>query len=151
MGICLALVARARGVPNIEVSDLSRPRLETAQHVGFNAKQTGLDGEYDVVFDTVGAAETRGQSLALLRPGGVAVWVGLHSKGAALDAQAMIRAEQRVLTTFCYDRQDFQVATDLVSQLKPDWLDVQPLSTGDRVFRDLCSTPGRFPKTMLVP
>jgi threonine dehydrogenase-like Zn-dependent dehydrogenase len=150
VGLALALVAAGRGIANVEISELSQARQDVARRAGFSAS-AGLDGEYDVVFDTVGLAQTRGASLSHVRPGGSAVWVGLHGPDADLDGRAMIRTETRVLTTFCYDRHDFAVAARFTQRLDPkDWIAVHPLETGDTVFLDLLQGPGPAVKSMLV-
>jgi threonine dehydrogenase-like Zn-dependent dehydrogenase len=150
LGLAVGLVARSRGVPHIEINDLSGPRLAAAEREGLTAVEGGLEGEYDAVFDTVGSAATRGASVARVRPGGSAVWVGLHSPEADVDGQAMIRREVRVLTTFCYDRTDFAVAAELVQTLRPDWVASHPLSDGDNVFLSLLRGPAAAVKSMLV-
>ncbi|WP_213450647.1 alcohol dehydrogenase catalytic domain-containing protein [Rhizomonospora bruguierae] len=150
LGLAVGLVAKSRGVPHIEISDLSAARLAAAERAGLTPVDGALAGEYDAVFDTVGSAATRGASLTLIRPGGSAVWIGLHGPEADLDGQAMIRREVRVLTTFCYDRTDFAVAAGLAPTLRPDWVATHPLADGDKVFRGLLDGPVAAVKSMLV-
>jgi threonine dehydrogenase-like Zn-dependent dehydrogenase len=150
LGMCIALVARARGIPLIEMSDLSPARLAAAQRAGMTSVGAELTGEYDFVFDTVGSGATRGASLQQVRPGGTAVWVGLHGPDADVDARSMIRSELRVLTTFCYDEHDFVVAAGFVQTLDPDWLASYPLAEGVRVFLNLLDGPTESVKSMLV-
>ncbi|SRR6266851_3357081 len=150
IGLCQALVARARGIPHVELCDLSIDRLETARRAGISVRHGELDGEFDVVFDTVGLASTRGASLRLIRPAGTAMWVGLHGPDAELDGRAMIRNEIRVLTTFGYSRQDFQVAVDFTRLLEPDWTQTQPMDRGAEAFLGLLSGPAAATKIMLV-
>jgi threonine dehydrogenase-like Zn-dependent dehydrogenase len=150
IGLCLALVAKERGVPAVEIVDPSVERIAAARRTGLSAATTSLQGEFDVVFDSVGMNSTRGDSIRLLRPGGTAVWVGLHSEGADLDGRAMIRTEVRVLTTFCYNRSEFAAAVAMMGRLDPDWIDSQPLDQGDSAFRRLLDGPVPATKTMLV-
>lgn len=150
IGLCQALVARARGIPHVELCDLSTDRLETARRAGITARQGDLDGEYDVIFDTVGLAATRGASLRLVRPGGTAMWVGLHGADAELDGRAMIRNEIRVLTTFGYTRHDFQLAVELTGDLEPDWIQTYPMGRGAEAFLGLLGGPAAATKIMLV-
>lgn len=150
VGLAIGLIARTRGIPQIEISDLSADRLAFARRSGLEPVDARLRGEYDVVFDTVGSAATRGASLRHIRPGGSAVWVGLHGPEADLDGQMMIRNETRVLTTFCYDHHDFVIAASLAQRLEPDWLALHPMGTGDKVFLDLLNGPVAAIKSMLV-
>jgi threonine dehydrogenase-like Zn-dependent dehydrogenase len=150
IGLCLALVAKARGIPDVEIVDPSVERSDTARRAGISVADDELPGEYDVIFDSVGSDATRGASISGVRPGGTAVWVGLHSAGADLDGRAMIRNEIRVLTTFCYTRTEFRTAVELVHRMEPDWIATQPMSAGDEVFRSLLDGPVSATKTMLV-
>jgi threonine dehydrogenase-like Zn-dependent dehydrogenase len=150
IGLSQGLVAKERGIPHVELCDLSDDRLETARRAGIVVRHGELDGEFDVVFDTVGLAATRGASLRLVRPGGTAMWVGLHGADAELDARALIRNEIRVLTTFGYSRQDFQVAVDFASHLAPDWIQAYPMGQGAEAFLSLLSGPAPATKIMLV-
>jgi threonine dehydrogenase-like Zn-dependent dehydrogenase len=150
IGLGQALVSQARGIPHVELCDLSADRLEAAGRAGIKVRQGELDGEFDVVFDTVGIAATRGASLRLVRPGGTAMWVGLHGSDAELDGRAMIRHEIRVLTTFGYSRQDFQVAVDFTGHLEPDWIQTHPMGRGAEAFLTLLSGPAAASKTMLI-
>jgi threonine dehydrogenase-like Zn-dependent dehydrogenase len=150
IGLCQALVAQARGIPHVELCDLSPDRLAAARRAGLTVREGELAGEFDVVFDTVGIASTRGASLRLVRPGGTAMWVGLHGPDADLDGRAMIRNELRVLTTFGYSSHEFAIAVDFVSRLTPDWVQTAPLSSGATAFTGLLSGPAAATKIMLV-
>lgn len=107
LGLAVGIVARVHGVPRVTICDLSTERLETARRAGLDAAEGPLAGEFDAVFDAVGSEATRRDSLARLRPGGTAVWIGLHGPEPGFDALALIRAEQRVLGTFAYVDRDW--------------------------------------------
>jgi Threonine dehydrogenase and related Zn-dependent dehydrogenases len=150
VGFTLALVGQLRGLPRVDLCDRVDSRLAWAEVAGARAVRD-LDHDYDVIFDTVGSSTTRGLSLERLRPGGTAVWVGLHGSGADVDGQAMIRQEHRVITTFCYDRRDFQVAVDLMPRLPTGWVDTRPLTDGVEIFTSLMNAPGEAIKYVLLP
>lgn len=150
LGMCIALVARARGIPLIEISDLSPARLAAARRAGITSAGAELTGDYDLIFDTVGSGATRGVSLERVRPGGTAVWVGLHGPDADVDGLRMIRSEQRVLTTFCYDEHEFVVAAGFAQTVEPDWLASYPMVEGAKVFLNLLEGPAESVKSMLV-
>ncbi|WVK86591.1 hypothetical protein KZZ52_14850 [Dactylosporangium sp. AC04546] len=89
--------------------------------------------------------------MALLRAGGVTVWVGLHEAGSDVDRQAMIRFEKLVTGSFCYDEADFAAAIPLARLVDEAWLEPADLSTGVSVFDRLRGAPSRFIKTILIP
>jgi 2-desacetyl-2-hydroxyethyl bacteriochlorophyllide A dehydrogenase len=152
LGLASALVALRCGVRDVSISDLSAERLEAALHAGVRQAGARLEGEFDVIFDTVGSAATRAASVAQLRPGGSAVWVGLHEADAGFDGLGLIRNEQRVLGTFAYTDRDFLAALEFAAELGvPDWLTTAPLDDGVDVFHALLERPAPHAKTLLIP
>ncbi|WP_163566682.1 alcohol dehydrogenase catalytic domain-containing protein [Fodinicola feengrottensis] len=81
IGLVCALVARFHGA-EVTVSETSTDRREVAESLGLTVT-TALPGEYDTVFDAVGAQVTRVSAIERCRPAGTAVWLGL----AADDVQ----------------------------------------------------------------
>jgi threonine dehydrogenase-like Zn-dependent dehydrogenase len=151
LGFLVALTAKDRGVPFVAISDLSIERRASATLSGATQVSAGLEGEFDVVFDAVGSASTRRQSLELLRPGGTAVWVGLHGADPGFDGLSLIRTEKRVLGTFCYQDQDFRAAVDRVATLSADWITTFPLEQGADVFQRLVDGDVSSVKSILIP
>ena len=159
LGLAVTLVAVRRGTPAVTVADLEPARLETARTVGAHDVGERLEGEFDVIFDAVGTSGTRAQSVERLRPGGTAVWIGLHDREAGVDGRSLVRDEQRVLGTFCYLDPDFRaglgMVADLCAGLGPDalppWVDAHPLEEGVEVFHRLLDGPPEAAKTLLVP
>src|SRR5690242_10800646 len=90
IGLVCLLVAAGGGAASVDVADLSADRRAGALRLGAAAAGTELAGEYDVVFDAVGTAGTRRQSLARLRPGGAAVWLGLLDDAPGFAATDLI-------------------------------------------------------------
>ncbi|MET9340495.1 fumarylacetoacetate hydrolase family protein [Nonomuraea sp. NPDC003804] len=113
IGLACLQVALSGKAACIEVADRAESRRSIAGRLGADAAVAELTGEYDVIFDAVGAA-THERSLALLRPGGVAVWLGLADPVAGFDAAALVRGEKRVLGSFAYTDADFATAAELV-------------------------------------
>lgn len=152
LGFLTALVAARRGVPEIVISDLSLQRRELAAHSGATAVMERLqNGEFDIIFDAVGSAETRHASVDLLRPGGTAVWIGLHGSDAGADGLALIRNEKRILGTFCYQDQDYRAALAIAGGLSTSWVATHPLTDGVSVFRALANGELGHVKTVLQP
>jgi 2-desacetyl-2-hydroxyethyl bacteriochlorophyllide A dehydrogenase len=152
LGLAVALVALDAGVRDVEISDLSPERLATASRAGVSSAAERLEGEFDVVFDAVGTAVTRAASVDRLRPGGSAVWIGLHGPDAGFDGQALIRSEKRVLATFAYVERDFAAAIALAAALEDtSWVTRRPLAEGVETFLGLLESPGAATKTLLTP
>lgn len=149
VGYALAVMAKHRGIPEIVVADRSEDRLVWASAHGVETTHD-LTGEFDAVFDTVGSAGTRQASLGLVRPGGTAMWVGLHEPASGADSLAMIRSEKRVLTSFCYDPTDFRAAARFVGSLSTEFIRTVPLSFGVEAFTELLGGPIPAIKTVLV-
>jgi threonine dehydrogenase-like Zn-dependent dehydrogenase len=152
LGLACALVALHGGVPDVSIADLSAERLASASVAGVPHAGDALDGEFDVVFDAVGSEQTRAASIERLRPGGHAVWIGLHAAKAQFDGPAFIRGEKRVLATFAYLERDFAAAIDLACALDDTpWVATSALAGGVEAFQALLDGPGNATKTLLLP
>jgi threonine dehydrogenase-like Zn-dependent dehydrogenase len=152
LGLASALVGLRCGVRDVSIADLSVPRLEAAVYAGVPEAGARLEGEFDLILDAVGSAATRAASVAQLRPGGTAVWIGLHGPDAGFDGLGLIRNEQRVLGTFAYAERDFLAALEFAAELGvPEWLTTAPLDDGVDVFHALLERPAPHAKTLLVP
>lgn len=151
LGLATAMVALARGVRDVTVTDLSDDRKRIARAAGIADTASELHGEYDVVFDSVGSAGTRAASLDHVRPGGTSVWIGLHEPAAGFDGLDLVRLEKRVLGTFCYHDQDYRAALLLTAEFDPDWASRIPLENGVGAFEGLLEGPAATVKTLLVP
>jgi len=151
LGFLTALVARARGVPDVEVADLAPARRQFAHSAGASRVAERWEGEFDVIFDTVGLASTRTSSVELLRPGGTAVWIGLHGSDTGVDGLALIRTEKRVLGTFCYQDLDFRAAVSMIGTFVPAGLVSHMLEEGVEAFGRLVEGDVSNVKTLLLP
>ncbi|MDA8296704.1 MAG: alcohol dehydrogenase catalytic domain-containing protein [Actinomycetota bacterium] len=151
LGYLVAWVAQDRGTPHIAVAELSPERRDIVQRSGSYTVSDHLEGEFDAIFDAVGSSATRRTSLELLRPGGTAVWLGLHGPEPGIDGLALIRDEKRVLGTFCYQDVDFRAAVARVAAVNPSALATHPLDEGVGVFERLISGEVSSLKTLLLP
>lgn len=151
LGYAVIAAAVACGVPVVEAADTFSPRRAWAEHAGASSAGERLSGEFDAIVDTVGTADTRAVSAELLRPGGTAVWMGLHGPENTVDGQVLIRTEKRVITSFCYTDSEFRTAVIIASKLKPEWAHEAPLSDGVTAFEELLGRPVPTLKTFLAP
>lgn len=144
IGLLCLLTAVAGGASSAAVTDLSAERLAVARQLGATSAGPRLNGEYDVIVDAVGSAETRAQSVQYQRPGGVAIWLGLAEPAAGFDAQALVRAENRVIGSFAYSDDEFGQAADLLRDRDLSWTQHFPLTAGAGIFTELmngCLSP----------
>ncbi|MER5426857.1 2-desacetyl-2-hydroxyethyl bacteriochlorophyllide A dehydrogenase [Streptosporangium canum] len=151
IGLACLQVALSGGAASVEIADRSDSRRAIAGRLGAAAAVPQLTGEYDVVFDAVGAAATHEQSLARLRPGGAAVWLGLADSTAGFDAADLVRGEKRVLGSFAYRDDDFAAAVDLVGGWDLSWVDTFPLAEGAEIFTTLMNGRATPVKALLTP
>ena len=68
----------------------------------------------DVSIDAVGTAGSRPDSLRVLRPGGSALWLGMHAQEATIPAFDMVVREQRAIGSFAYTNAEFGQALGLL-------------------------------------
>jgi alcohol dehydrogenase len=147
----MSLLMALQTSSNVEVSELVDHRLQIALDLGAIHVGESLSGEFDIVIDAVGGEETHRHSINLLRPGGVAVWLGLLSSNPGFDGQEIVRAEKRVLGSYCYTSEDFTNALRLAPNLPLDWSESYPLREGADVFYQLMEGRLNVTKALLVP
>jgi threonine dehydrogenase-like Zn-dependent dehydrogenase len=150
LGLAVLVVACRLGGAEVTVAEVHPGRQERGQELGAHTVTKTLSGEFDVVFDCVGLANTREASVAHLRPGGLAVWIGLSHSEPGFDARDLVRFGKHVLGTFTYRGRDFEKATEFAKDLGPEWFDEYPLQDGAQVFRRLLSDRPASPKTLLM-
>ena len=146
----VCMMAAARDTDDVTVVDLSDERLDIARQMGAHTATT-LEGEYDVIIDAVGVAQTHADSVAKLRPGGTAVWIGLMGTDPAFDATELIRQEKRVLGTFAYPDRVFAEAVDMIPSCDLGWVQSFPLSQGAEIFMQLMNGRSDVVKAVLHP
>lgn len=149
IGLLCALVASSHGVP-VAVAEPSEPRRALAHHLGL-ATDSALEGEYDVVIDAVGLSVTRRTSLAHLRPGGTAIWIGLAQDDVEVSGNSVVRNEQVIRGSFAYTPAEFAEAVAIAPSLDLSWTTAVPLSEAAEIFYDLAGGNTAIAKAVLVP
>jgi L-iditol 2-dehydrogenase len=149
-------------------ADLSDERLAVAARVGatqtFNPRSTDVvqavrdltGGEgVDVVVDAVGAGVTKKQAVQAARPGGAAVWIGLHENVVNDFATYDVTLpEKRVFGTYAAKLDEMQTALDLMAAGKVDvtgWPEAFPLDRGEEAFRRMLAAQGKDIKAVIKP
>ncbi|WP_067474674.1 zinc-binding dehydrogenase [Actinomadura hibisca] len=148
--VCLQL-AKLRGAATVVAADPSPSRRAQAEALGADAVAERLTGEFDLIFDAVGVPVTHHDSVALLRPGGTALWLGLGSAEAGIDSTELVRAEKRVLGSFAYSDAEFAEAVTLAEGWDTGWVGSFPLDDGARVFTGLMNGGSEPVKALLTP
>ena len=153
IGLLTALVARARGVPNVIVSDVVPSRLELAESLGLTAVKAG-DGLLarvmeltdangaDVLFECAGHPSSAREMTSLVRSRGAIVNISEFKKPVEEDMQAVIFKEIEILGSRVYRREDFQAAIELAMQLPLDRIvsHTFPLQDVSRAFEQFQSS-----------
>ena len=128
IGLLSALVARARGVEEIIISDPTPFRRELAASLGLTAVAAGDElkalveamtfGEgADLVLECAGATAAAQQMTAVVRPRGTIINLGVFKKPVNVDMQAVNFKELTILGSRVYRRQDFVEAVELAIEL----------------------------------
>jgi len=130
IGLLAALAARSAGADFVAVTCRyeQQSRAATALAVdetiaaddspGRRLASLAQSSPFDVVVDSVGSPETLQRALALARPGGRVLLLGVPTRPLALNGLSLMLKEVRLLASSSYcqagDASDFQRATELV-------------------------------------
>ena len=147
IGLLAMQALRAARNPRIAMIDTNPARLEIALQLGADCAfdphshesivaWAGDDG-FSATVDAVGAASTKAESIKVLRPGGTAVWIGLHESESTLASYDLILAEKRVLGSYACTMPELQQALDWIADGTVDvssWVTEFPLSRADHPF-----------------
>jgi L-iditol 2-dehydrogenase len=124
IGVLAAQLLRLAGTRVIIVSEVDEARRRSA---ATSADAIVAPNElYDEVMeltgglgvslslDAVGSDGTRRESIRVLQPGGLAVWLGMHEQEATIPAFDLVVREQRVQGSFAYTNPEFARALGLL-------------------------------------
>jgi L-iditol 2-dehydrogenase len=166
IGLMAAAAYRVLNGAEITVADLSDERLEAARRVGaatvINSRRedvvqivrdaTAGEGA-DLVIDAVGACVTKVQSLQAARPGGAAMWIGLHENMMSFDSYDITLPERQVLGTYAATMSDLREAIELLASNKIDlsWVQSFSLDAGVEAFERMLVARGSDIKAVLTP
>lgn len=128
IGLLTALVARARGVEQVTISDILPSRLRLAAELGLNAakageeltrlveKETSQEGA-DLVFECAAATASARDMTSLVRSRGTIVNLSVFKKPVSVDMQALNFKELTIVGSRVYSREDFATAVELAPTL----------------------------------
>lgn len=152
IGLCVLTLASLHQAAQVDVCDVDELKLRHAVRVGSGlvSAAASLPGTYDVVFDTVGSAQTRADAAAALRPGGAAVLIGLHEDAFTLSGSRLVGGERSIVGSFGYRHTDFQEAVRHIGLVDPGWASVFPLSAGAGLLNGTSRPPHGTAKVQLA-
>lgn len=151
IGLLTALIAAHSGARQVTLADISDLRRGAARAAGVKDVVEQLEDEYDVIIDAVGANDTRRSSLSRLRPGGRAVWEGLHDGETPIDGRDIVRREVTVVGSFAYTDEQFARAVATITLASEQWVEGVPLAEGAQAFHSLMASTHPAVRTVLVP
>jgi threonine dehydrogenase-like Zn-dependent dehydrogenase len=156
IGLVTLQAALLSGIPHVAVVEPQDERRERARslgaHAAYGSEEEALAAQRDtdeglgadLALDAVGAQATRRLALALLRPGGTAVCIGLAADDTTLGFHDLVRSQHRLQGSYAYTMSDFEQALDwLVSGRASlgDLPPVLPLEDGPDAFARLAGGP----------
>ncbi len=164
--LCLVAARHAQSGP-IMITDTSEERLKVAHRLG--ATETVQADQGDVAaavqgftdglgvvaaVDAVGLQSTRAQAVRAVRPGGRAVFIGLHHETSEIEANYLVRQEIEIAGAFAYLPEEFGRSVALLRDRAvgdTGWVSERSLRQGADVFADLIAGRGGYVKVALRP
>jgi L-iditol 2-dehydrogenase len=163
--MCQQALQAIRG-SKVIVADLSTGRIGVAERLGAlrivdSGKENPVkvamdltDGEgVDVAVDAVGATVTKQQTIDAIRPGGVAVWIGLHGDEMTLSTYGITLPEKVVMGTYAATIDELQTSLDLMANndVNVDWISRYTLDEGVTAFRTMLKPGETDFKAVICP
>ena len=102
-GLGLGIVASSfhAGCKDISVADLSENRRNAASELGATIAAKDLSGIYDLVFDTVGSAETKNTAIQITKKGGKCIYLGFATPMQEINVSELIRYQKQCTRLVC--------------------------------------------------
>jgi L-iditol 2-dehydrogenase len=161
VGLSAALVLRSHGCHDVWLADTNPARRAMVATAGIDAVydptvagEGPAPGSVDVVIDAVGAKATRGAAIALARPGGVVVHVGLLDAADGVDVRRLTLQEIALVGCYTYTMVDFRAAVGALHSGALgalDWYEERDLTEGVVAFDDLLNGRCGSAKVILRP
>ncbi|MGH7106000.1 MAG: alcohol dehydrogenase catalytic domain-containing protein [Acetobacteraceae bacterium] len=150
VGLVCLLVATSLGARSVTMIEPVRSRRALATCLG--AEMAGPDAsDFDIVLDAAGSAQSRARSVAMLRPGGHAVWIGLADDEPGFAATDLVRGGKRITGSFAYTRAEFGQAIDLVRGYDFSWTTIRPLADAPATISALMRHETDIVKAIFIP
>lgn len=166
IGLLIGLIAERAGAGKIFISDVSPMRLQIARELGFEVvdatkedivqvvKSYTNNVGSDVVFEVAGNQVTADQMIDCIKFQGQIVVVSVYKKPPTIQLAAMHFREVGLITTRCYQPEDFTKAIELLEQnkLSLDFLVSHVLPLDDiQLGFELMENPNQSLKILFKP
>jgi L-iditol 2-dehydrogenase len=167
IGLMCQLAMQVRRGSQVMVADLAAGRLAVATRLGavkvitvgqedvVAAAQAWTDGEgVDVAIDAAGSGVTKRTSIAAVRPGGAAVWIGLHGDKMEFNSYDVTLPERHIIGSYAATQEELGVALDWMASGQVEvksWVEPVPLQYGVEVFQRMASPSEKDLKAVLLP
>lgn len=151
----------------VYVADLSTPRLDVARRLGaaevFDPRavdvvaemQALTEGEgVDLVVDAVGSAFTKRQSATAARPGGAAIWIGLHEDEMTFNSYNVTLPERQIFGTYAATITELSQALELMERGQVDvtsWVHQAKLDESVDLFNRMLRAENDDIKGIVIP
>ncbi|WP_273427570.1 MULTISPECIES: zinc-dependent alcohol dehydrogenase [Marinobacter] len=122
LGLGVIAIARDQGLTAVLVSEPSSSRRQAALQLGACEAARTIEGEFDVVFDTVGSDDARLSCMSLTRRNGKCVFLGFASPSYEIDFSRMIREQKTLIGSFVFSGDQFKKAIQLVEHCRSEWV-----------------------------
>ena len=164
IGLMCLQAAALDGVPEVHAVEPHEARRDqalvlgaTAVHASGEEAGQAIEGAtgglgVDLVIDAVGAEVTRRAALDLLRPGGRAVFIGLHADETTLGFHGVVRGQLDLQGSYAYTGGDFEQALSWLVEGRAGIGELPPvlaLEEGPGAFADLVRGPSAQIKVFL--
>jgi len=152
---------------DVIVADLIPDRLSVASQLGAKHIVDSQDEDFvkavlsltggegvDVVVDAVGSELSKNQSLAATRPGGTAVWIGLHENSVTIKSHEVTLSERRVQGSYAASLNELNTAVELLASGQAEWaswIKTYALVDGVEAFYTMLAARGNNIKAVLTP
>lgn len=141
---------RETGVKLGAVSAVNPLQTDTVEHA---LAETGGEG-VDLVIDSVGSGLTNQQAIAALRPGGAAVFIGLHENKATVPSYDLILPEKQIIGTYAANLEDLREAVRLMQDEQLDvtsWTQLYQLDDAVDAFATMLRPSDTDIKGIITP
>lgn len=148
IGLASALVAIAQGAGTVMLAEPNPIRRQTASAASHaiiaydpnNPSSTPPANSIDLIFDAVGAKQTREAAFQMANRGATIVHLGLLPGSEEVDVRRITLAEIAFIGSYCYSMADFRETVALLAsgRLGPlNWVESRDLSEGHQAFQDI--------------
>ena len=108
----------------------------------------------ELAVDAVGSASARMDAVRATRPGGDAVWIGLHHDAAEINTFEVVLPERKVIGSYAAADKDIRRGIQYFAEGKipfESWTQIFPLEESADVFLDMVSQRRDTIKAVIQP